>query len=138
MSRHEALEKLCRENGILAVYLFGSRADDGVRLLAGEAVAAAGSDLDIGLVFQDPRFEPRALWGLQVAFEDLFEPLVVDLVPLQRVDPIFQLGAIDGHRVTATDSTAADNYELAVMNQAEELLPIQRQIERQRFGRSTT
>jgi predicted nucleotidyltransferase len=138
MTTREALETLCRENGILAVYLFGSRADDGLRLLAGEAVGAEGSDLDIGLVFRDPRLEPRVLWGLQVAFEDLFVPLAVDLVPLQRVDPIFQLGAIDGHRVAATDSTAADRYELAVMNQAEELLPIQREIERQRFGRSTT
>jgi len=138
MTRRETLETLCRETGILAVYLFGSRADDGLRLLAGEEVAAAGSDLDVGLVFALPRFEPRLLSRLQVAFEDLFAPLVVDLVPLQRVDPIFQLGAIEGHRVAATDSTAADRYELAVMNQAEELLPIQREIERRRFGRSTT
>lgn len=138
MTKREALEALCREHGILAVYLFGSRADDGLRLLASEDVIAAGSDLDIGLVFHDPRFEPRALWGLQVAFEDLFAPLAVDLVPLQRVDPIFQVGAIDGHRMATTDSTAADRYELAIMNQAEELLPIQREIERQRFGRSTT
>lgn len=138
MTRRETLEKLCCDSGILAVYLFGSRADDGLRLLAGEEVAAAGSDLDIGIVFQDPRFDPSILSRLQVAFEDLFEPVVVDLVPLQRVDPIFQFRAIDGHRVAASDSTAADRYELAVMNMAEELLPIQREIERQRFGWSTT
>jgi predicted nucleotidyltransferase len=138
MTRCEALEKLCRDSGILAVYLFGSRANDGLRLLAGEEVPADGSDLDVGLVFADPGYAPRLLSRLQVAFEDLFEPLVIDLVPLQRVDPIFQFHAIDGHRVAATDSTAADRYELAVMNQAEELLPIQREIELQRFGRSTT
>src|SRR5690242_1340846 len=88
MTRREALDGLCRDSGVLAVYLFGSRADDGLRLLAGEPVAAAGSDLDIGLVFSDPRFDPRLLSRLQVAFEDLFEPLIIDLVPLQRVDPI--------------------------------------------------
>jgi predicted nucleotidyltransferase len=138
MTKREALEELCRDSGILAVYLFGSRADDGLRILAGESLAAGGSDLDVGIVFRDPRFNPRVLWRLQVAFEDLFEPLVVDLVPLQRTDPIFQFRAIDGHRVAASDSTAADRYELVVMNQAEELIPIQRDIERQRFGRSTT
>src|SRR5262245_44659135 len=122
MTKREALEELCRDSGVLAAYLFGSRADDGLRLLAGEPVAAAGSDLDVGLVFSDPRFDPRLLSRLQVAFEDLFEPLVIDLVPLQRVDPIFQLGAIEGHRVAATDPAAADRYELVVMSQAEELL----------------
>jgi predicted nucleotidyltransferase len=138
MTRSEALEQLGRDAGILAVYLFGSRADEGLRRLAGEEVEQAGSDLDIGIVFAEPNIEPRALSRLQAAFEDLFEPLVVDLVPLQRVDPIFQFHAIDGHRVTTADATAADRYELDVMNMAEELLPIQRQIEVQRFGRSTT
>ncbi len=95
MTRREALERLCRDSGILAVYLFGSRADDGLRLLAGEDVAAPGSDLDVGIVFHDIHFDPRVLWRLQVDFEDLFEPLVVDLVPLQRTDPIFQFRAID-------------------------------------------
>jgi hypothetical protein len=73
-----------------------------------------------------------------VDFEDVFEPLRVDLVPLQRVDALFQFSAIDGHRVAVTDSHRADEYELVVMSRAEELLPIQRQIEIERFGVSTT
>ncbi len=70
--------------------------------------------------------------------EDLFSPLRIDVVPLQRLDTLFQYSAIDGHRIAATDSYAADSYELWVMNRAEELLPIQRQIEIDRFGVSTT
>lgn len=52
-------------------------------------------------------------------------------------DALFQFQAIDGHRVAAPDPDAADRYEL-MMNCAEELLQIQRELERQRFGFSTT
>jgi predicted nucleotidyltransferase len=135
-SRHEILERICRERGLLAVYLFGSRADDGLRLLRGDTVPAEGSDLDIGIVFRDPSWSPGILSWLQVDFEDLFEPLRIDLVPLQRVDALFQFNAIDGHRVAVTDPDQADRYELAVMSRAEELLPIQRQIEIEMFGMS--
>jgi len=138
MTPRETLDLLCRDFGLLAVYLFGSRKDDGLRRLAGEPVEREGSDLDVGVVFRDPRFEPRLLSRLQVAFEDLFEPLQIDLVPLQRADALFQFNAIDGHRVAASDSDAADRYELVIMSRAEELLPIQRQLERDRFGFSTT
>jgi predicted nucleotidyltransferase len=138
MSRQEILDRLCREHQVLAVYLFGSRADDGLRLLRGEEVPREGSDLDIGVVFRDPEIGFHRLASLQVGFEDLFTPLRVDLVPLNRVDALFQFAAIDGHRIVATDSDAADDYELRVMSRASELLPIQRQIEIERFGVSTT
>jgi hypothetical protein len=91
-----------------------------------------------GLVFRDPHFNPRCLSCLQVEFEDLFDPLRIDLVPLQRVDALFQYNAIDGHRIAATDSVAADRYELTVMNRASELVPLQRQRELELFGVSTT
>ena len=44
----------------------------------------------------------------------------------------------DGHRVAATDVTRADEYELVVMRRAAELLPIQRRLEEEMFGVSTT
>ena len=137
MSRQDLLDQLCRKHGLLAVYLFGSRADDGLRALRGEEVAREGSDLDVGVVFRGPG-NPFVLSRLQVDLEDVFSPLRVDLVPLQRVDALFQFSAIDGHRVAVADSDGADLYELVVMNRAEELLPIQRQIEIERFGVSTT
>ena len=97
-----------------------------------------GSDLDIGIVFSTGSPNFHSLSKLQVDFEDLFSPLRIDLVPLQRLDAIFQFSAIDGHRIAATDSFGADSYKLWVMNRAAELLPIQRQIEIERFGVSTT
>jgi predicted nucleotidyltransferase len=138
MDRQEQLERLCQEHGLLAVYLFGSRADDGLRLLRGETVAREGSDLDVGIVFRGPAFDPRLLATLQIEMENLFEPLRVDLVPLQRVDVLFRFNAIEGHRIVTTNSTAADFYELQVMRQAAELLPVQRWIEQEIFGFSTS
>jgi predicted nucleotidyltransferase len=138
MSRGRRLDAACRAYGVLAVYLFGSRADDGRDLLAGtRSPEAAGSDLDVGLLFRDPGFDPRVLTRLQVELEEIFDPLRVDLTPLQRVDALFQFEAIDGHRVAATDPLAADEHELVVMRRAAELLPIERRLEREAFGVTT-
>ena len=137
-ARREALERLCREQGLLAVYLFGSRADDGLRLLHGEPVQGEGSDLDIGIVFPDPGLDLRALVDLDLAFAEVFEPLRVDLVPIQRVDPLFQARIIDGHRIFVADSTQADLYELLVFRRAADLLPLQRARELELFGVSTS
>ncbi|HEY3568879.1 MAG TPA: nucleotidyltransferase domain-containing protein [Thermoanaerobaculia bacterium] len=138
MSLQETLDRLCRDHGVLAVYLFGSRAKDGLRVLKGEEVSREGSDLDVGVVFRDPSISFERLASLQVGFEDVFAPLRVDLVPLNRVDALFQFAAIDGHRIVETDVNAADDYELRIMNRAADLLPIQRRIELERFGVSTT
>jgi len=106
--------------------------------LLGETVDRSGSDLDIGVVFDGRDADLAALPLLQVALEDAFAPLRVDLVPLQRVDALFQFAAVDGHRVFAGDGDRADLYELVVMRKAAELLPVQCSIERDRFGVATT
>ena len=132
------LDEICREFALLSVYLFGSRADDGLRLLEGEAVLSEGSDLDIG-VFATSRSPDVVRFGeLQVALEEVFDPLRVDLVPLDRVDPLFQFRAIDGHRVATSDATGSDERELEVMRRAADLLPFQRQAELETFGVATS
>jgi predicted nucleotidyltransferase len=136
MSRQEILDRLCREHQVLAVYLFGSRADDGLRLLRGEAVPREGSDLDIGVVFRKS-IEPHIPSQLQGDFENVFSPLRIDLAALQRVDALFQFSAIEGHRVAVTDPDEADRYELVVMNLAEEMVWLQRQVETESLGVST-
>ena len=137
MDRRSALDRLCTSYGIVAVYLFGSRGDDGLRLLEGGAVAAEGSDVDIGVAFRRAEV-PEDLASMDRDLAEVFEPLHVDLVPLDRVDALFQYRAINGHRIAAPDSRAADLYELAVMRLASELLPVQRRLEREMFGTSTT
>ena len=128
------LAELCEAHGILALYLFGSRADEGLRALASEPAERGGSDLDVGVVFSRRPQDPLSIGSLQVAMEDLFAPLRVDLVPLQRVDALFQFAAISGHRVAALDSTQADEFELETMRRASELLPVQRRVEIDLFG----
>lgn len=123
------LGQICEDFGLLALYLFGSRADDGLRLLRGEEVSGEGSDLDVGIVFRSLPQDLSVLSRLQVELEEIFEPLRVDVVPLHQVDALFQYSTIEGHRVAATDEDEADRYELIVMNMATELLFIQRQLE---------
>jgi predicted nucleotidyltransferase len=136
--RRASLQRVCVSHAVEAVYLFGSRADDGCHVLTGGVVDAAGSDLDIGLLFVAAAMDPDRLAALQVALEDVFAPLRVDLVPLDRVDALFQFHAVDGIRVYARDSGLVDRWELVVMRRAAELLPIQRQLERDLFGVSTS
>jgi predicted nucleotidyltransferase len=138
MGTSGALAHLAVRHHLLAVYLFGSRADDGLRRLDGAEVDAGGSDLDVGVYLEPRHAGPDQIAALQVELEDAFEPLHVDLVPLDRVDPLLQWAAIRGHRVAATDTTAADEKELEVMRRAAELLPIQRALELATFGVATT
>ncbi len=138
MHLHSAnLDKICEDYGLLAVYLFGSRANDGLAYLRGEAVEGGGSDLDVGVVFRDRDVPVMRLGPLQSDLDRLFRPFQVDLVPLQRVDALFQFEAISGHRLAAPEPVAADYYELYIMNRAAELLPIQRRLEEEEFGVST-
>ena len=132
------LHEICREFGLLSVYLFGSRADDGLRLLRGEPVSAKGSDLDVGVFSMSRHLEARPLGELQIALEEVFDPFRVDLVPLDRVDPLFQFRALDGHRIATSASTAPDDRELEVMRRAADLLPFQRQAEIETFGVATS
>jgi predicted nucleotidyltransferase len=134
----KGLNEICRRFDLLSVYLFGSRADDGLRELHGDAVDGKGSDLDVGVFFVSRNPDINRLGDLQIALEEVFDPLRVDLVPLDRVDPLFQFRAIDGHRVATTDSTAADERELEVMRRAADLLPFQRQAELDLFGVATS
>jgi predicted nucleotidyltransferase len=138
MDRMRRLEEICADFGLLAVYLFGSRAADGIRRIGSEQVATGGSDLDVGVFGRRGAIDARRLGTLQVALEELFSPLRVDLVPLDRVDALFQYAAVRGERVAAPDSTAADEKELDVMRRAADLLPFQRELEREEFGISTT
>ena len=129
-----SLLEICCAHGVLACYLFGSRADDGKAVLEGRGVPGGGSDLDVGILFASGNLPShRVLASLQIAIEDLVAPLHVDLVPLDRVDPLFQFAAISGHRVATLDPSRVDRTELRIMRAAAELLPVQRRLERDLF-----
>jgi len=132
------LHEICGEFGLLSIYLFGSRADDGARRIRGQMVNGAGSDLDVGVFGRGGRVAAARLGALQSALEDVFAPLHVDLVLLDRVDPLFRFAGIQGERIATSNSTAADEKELEVMRRAADLLPFQRQMEMETFGTSTS
>lgn len=138
MMRRDALRESCESLGVMALYLFGSRADEGLRVLDGDTPSPGGSDLDIGVLLDRGSSSPGTRARLQVALEDVFAPLAVDLVPLDRVDALFQFRAIDGHRIFASDTGTVDRYELLTLRRAAELLPIQRELERAEFGVATS
>lgn len=128
------LKELCASHGALSLYFFGSRADDGLQVVYGQSVGRGGADLDVGVVFARSLKDPLELAKLQTTLDDLLAPLRVDLVPIQRLDPLFQFEAISGHRVECSDATRADEFELEVMRQASELLPVQRRLDIDLFG----
>lgn len=138
MDRRAELDHVASRFGLVAIYLFGSRAGDGLALLNGASRTHSGSDLDVGILARGRPAGWRDLAGIQVALEDVFAPLRIDLLPLLAVDALFQFRAIDGHRVAAPDPTAADLWELEVMRRAAELLPIERALEVERYGVSTS
>jgi predicted nucleotidyltransferase len=138
MDRHAEIERIAQEHGLLAVYLFGSRAEDGLKLMSGELVERAGSDLDIGVVFRQGKVHIERLFPVEDALEKLLPEMRLDVVGLQRVDALFQFDAIRGYRVAAPDPDVADSWELDVMRSAAELLPIQRAKEIAIFGWATT
>jgi predicted nucleotidyltransferase len=135
---NEQLVRVCEKHGVLALYLFGSRAEDGVRVLAGEPVATGGSDLDVGVFFEQHHPGHNLLASLLVDLEDLFSPLRVDLVPLASVDALFQFRAIDGRRVYSANRERVARLELDVLRRAADLLPTQRRLERELFGVATS
>jgi hypothetical protein len=111
--------------GVTDTPIFAVCAREGLRNMPSGAFTVTAADI-------------AALPSLQVALEDACAPLRIDLVPLQRVDGLFQFAAVDGERVFAEDVDRADLYELVVLRKAAELLPRQRAIEHGLFGIATS
>ena len=119
----ETLAELLRKYRVKIVYLFGSRKETGTAFLAGEVQKIEeGSDLDIGVVFNELPKRPFEVYGeLYADLSILFEPFMVDLVFLQETDALFQYEAIKGELVYCEDELFLDDYEEMVMKRAADL-----------------
>lgn len=128
----EQTEEICREHGLLALYLFGSCADDGLSVLQGGKPDTVKFALSVGVVF--PGYEPEisddALDAIRADLEEVLTPLRVEVVPLQQLDCLPEWDAINYHRVAAPDPVSADYYELYVARRAAEFQYFQRREER--------
>jgi len=123
------LAKICYKHGVVLVYLFGSQAREGARILAGDEVVIKDpmADLDVGIVTEKPLLPPsrckKFYAGLYNDMEDLFKPYYLDLVLLEENHSVFQLEAIKGICVYQVSQEKRDNYEIMVLRRAADFKP---------------
>ncbi len=94
---HEkALEVFHRQEDVLAVWIFGSAAEDRLR---------ADSDVDFGVLFvEKPSFEAWA--DLRANLQEALKFEAIDLVILNDAHPILRFEAVRGKRLFCRDSEA--------------------------------
>jgi predicted nucleotidyltransferase len=130
MGRRSRLDEFCRNHGLDALYVFGSRAEEVRRRLdAGRLVpAASSSDVDIGILPPESVVLPvdRKV-AIAAGLEDLFGVSRVDLVVLPEADSFLAVNVIRGERLYFRDAHRIDEYELFVLRRAGDLAPFERE-----------
>jgi len=103
-------------DGLMAAYLFGSRA-------GGDA--HQGSDFDIAVLFRRPLPLQQQINIENDLAEILGRP--VDLVDLRRASPFLALDVLHGRRFLELDPVGADEYELYLLRRAGDLEMLERE-----------
>jgi len=111
----ERIAEISRSFSLDLIFLFGSQKEKGLAVLRGKPVEAPDplADLDIGVVFAGGAFpeRPYKVFGpLYAEFEEVFQPLQVDLVFLQETESTFQFEAIQGACIYCPDQEVLENY----------------------------
>ena len=115
---------------LVAVYAFGSRANEIAARVVGEAVntGPSDSDVDIGVLpARDVRLEAADRVSLMLALEDLFAVSRVDLVILPEAPPYLALDVVRGRLLYAADTDIEAEYQLYVLRRAGDLAPFERE-----------
>jgi len=129
-SRKMELLRICEGYQILAVYLFGSMANEGVALLDDKLPVNVDplADLDVGVVFlqpvSDPKERVKLYKRLYTNLSDLFSPLPLDLVILQETGVIIQSEAISGQLIYSRDDDQRTDYEERVIKFYQDWKPV--------------
>ena len=129
-SRKMELLRICEGYQILAVYLFGSMANEGVALLDDKLPVNVDplADLDVGVVFlrpvSDPKERVKLYKRLYTNLSDLFYPLPLDLVILQETGVIIQSEAIRGQLIYSRDDDQRTDYEERVIKIYQDWKPV--------------
>lgn len=125
---HE-LACLCHKYGVALIYLFGSQAQAGAKILTGEKVVIKDplTDLDVGIVTKEPlpKLPQRLKFyaALYNDLEDLFKPFRLDLALLEENHSVFQLEAIKGVCVYQISEENQDIYEMMILRRAADFRP---------------
>ena len=131
------LEALAAEHGLLAVYVFGSRAEEVAARVTGGPVTAARpeSDIDVGV---EP-LRGRALSAedrvrIMQRLEALLDADRVDLVILPEADAFLAADVVRGELLLATDLDAEAEVQLYYLRRAADLAPLLRELWRETVG----
>ena len=127
--RLQALMQICQQYSAIALYVFGSRAQEARQWLDGLLLDLRGSaDVDVGV-----RASPGSIWSvkdkvrLALALENLMGCMRIDLVVLQEADPFLAVEIIRGERLYTRDEYEADEYDLYILRRAGDLAPLERE-----------
>jgi hypothetical protein len=133
------LARVCQAHSLGLVYLFGSMANQGERLLEGTGSPPAPddplADLDVGVVTLEglpaPGQRHRLYRSLYNSLEELFRPLRLDLVFLEENHSVFQAEAVGGICVYQISEGFRDRYEMDVLRRAADFRPVLRRFHRE-------
>ena len=124
------LEQIARRFGIRDVYVFGSRAPEIMRRVAGDAQAdaASSSDVDVAVQpFDTAAFTAADRVRFSGALEELFGVGRVDLVILSEAPVLLATEIVRGELLYTADEHAQAEHELYVLRRAADLAPFLRE-----------
>jgi uncharacterized protein len=128
-SLRDRLESFCRSHKLESLYVFGSRADEILKLVSGhgEPQSIQSSDVDIAVKLPpDRELSARQKAEMAVELEDLLNVGRVDLITLGDADPFLAVNVIRGERLFCSDRDAGDEYELYILRRAGDLADFER------------
>lgn len=139
MSKLNQLQEICRQNGIILAYLFGSQAHNGYKIINGEKVSHKDplADLDLGIILDDENRLSGSMYKLHSTLynqlDELFLPLRLDLIFLQETHSVFQLEAIKGICIYAASKVIKEEYEHKILARAADFRWVLEQYYRERL-----
>jgi uncharacterized protein len=123
------LERVCRDRGAIAVYVFGSRAAEiAARVRGQEALPErTSSDVDLGVLLpRGMKLCERDRVRLAAELEDLLGVARVDVVLLGEASPFLAVEAVSGELLLDLRPRETVDFELFALRRAGDLLQFQR------------
>lgn len=131
------LTALCEEYALVAMYVFGSRAEEIAARATGVRadVAYPASDVDIGVLpRRDRRLSAAQRVRLMQELEALFAVARVDLIVLPEVTAFLAADVVRGELLASTDLDAEAEAQLYYLRRAADLAPLLREQWRETVG----
>ena len=131
----DKIEKLAERYKLQIVYAFGSRAKEALNMVEGKinCLSDRKSDLDIGIKPEIPlNIEEKIEIALEL--EDVFNISRVDLVVIPEAPVFLALEIVKGELLYAKDDVYEAEYQLYIMQMADELIPYERMKQKMILG----